>query len=259
VGVRNGWDGVVAVDRTLWAASFDDDLPHWPCPTCGKGYLSAVKDKLWIEETGPSKAAHDHDAWEPEWIQNRFVGFLECSMPVCKEIATVSGTSAVKHDQIGWDEWINTKILKVESVHPAPMPISYPAKTPPAIISGLEKASMLIWSSPESAANHIRQSVEALMDDAGFSGKTPAGAIINLHSRIEAFQATDAENGDVLLATKWLGNSGSHVGGVGRNDVLDAFDMIEFVLENRYGTTKAELMAKVVAVNAAKGPVKPSA
>jgi hypothetical protein len=30
--------------------------------------------------------------------------------------------------------------------------------------------------------------------------------------------------------------------------------MIEFVLENRYGTTKADLLAKVAAVNAAKGP-----
>ena len=63
----------------------------------------------------------------------------------------------------------------------------------------------------------------------------------------------------MLLATKWLGNSGSHLGGLQIGDVLDAFDMIEFVLENRYGTTKAALMAKVAAVNAAKGPASKGA
>lgn len=250
------WGVVVAVDRTLWAASFSDSLPHWPCPTCGKGFLSISPDKLAIEETGPSKAAHAHEAWEPEWIENRFVGFLECSMPACKELVTVSGTSGISHDQVDWDEWVTTQHFKVAMLSPAPMAISYPEKTPQPIVDALGKASMLFWSSPESAANHIRQSVEALMDDAGFPEKAPSGGFVALHNRIENFQNTDKENGDVLLATKWLGNGGSHVGGVSRDDVLDAFDMIEFVLENRYGTTKAELMAKVAAVNAAKGPVK---
>ncbi|MDE2340411.1 MAG: hypothetical protein KGL21_05005 [Alphaproteobacteria bacterium] len=46
----------------------------------------------------------------------------------------------------------------------------------------------------------------------------------------------------------------AHDGGIIRDHVLDAFDMIDFVLNNRYGTAKAILMAKVAAVNAAKGP-----
>lgn len=250
---KKGWDAVT-VDRNLWAASYNNELPHWPCPTCGKGHLSSLEGKLWIEETGPSKAAHEHDAWEPEWIQNRFVAFLECSLPACKEVATVCGTSGVTHDQVDWDEWITTNIFTVLSVNPSPMPISYPGATPATIIAPLEVAAALVWSSPESSANHIRQAVEALMDEAGLPSKTAAGGNINLHARIEKFQETDTENGDVLLATKWLGNSGSHGGGISRDDVLDAFDMIEFVLENRYGTTKAELMAKVAAVNAARGP-----
>lgn len=246
----------MAVDRNLWAEKFLGALPHWPCPTCGKGFLAAVKDKLWIEETGPSKAAHDHEAWEPEWIENRFVGFLECSMPACSETATVGGSSKIEHTQVDWDEYVTQDIFTVQSMSPAPIPISYPAKTPQPIIDAIGRASTLIWVSAEPAANQIRQAVECLMDDVGIAGTTAAGKFVPLHDRILAFQKTDAENGDVLLATKWLGNSGSHVGGVTRDDVLDAFDMIEFVLENRYGTTKAELMAKVAAVNAAKGPVK---
>lgn len=246
----------MTVDRNLWAENFENELPHWPCPTCNRGHLAILQDKLWVEETGPSKAAFGHEAWEPDWIQNRFVGLLECSMPACKEIATVSGASKVDHYQVGWEEYVDDKIYTVEFVSPAPIPISYPENTPEPIANAIARASSLIWSSSESAANQIRQAVESLMDDAGIAATDGTGKPVPLHNRIVQFQAGDPENGNVLLATKWLGNSGSHVGGLSRNDVIDAFDMIEFVLENRYGTTKAELMAKVAAINAAKGPVK---
>ncbi len=77
---------------------------------------------------------------------------------------------------------------------------------------------------------------------------------LTLHARIEASQKIDKENGDILLAIKWLGNSGSHPGAITRGDVLDAFDMLELVLDNLYGTTKATIMKKVRAVNKKKGP-----
>lgn len=242
------------VDRKAWAESFTDALPHWPCPTCGKGHLAIETKDLIIEETGPSKAARDHDAWEPDWIENRFVGLVRCSLPNCRDLAAVSGTSSIDYYQVDWDEFVDSAILKVAAVHPAPVPIRLPEGTPEAIVETIKMASLLIWSSPESAANQIRQAVELLMDDAGVKKLTDDEKPIFLHKRIEEFRSSDQENGDVLLATKWLGNTGSHTGGIGREDVFDAFDMIEFVLENRYGTAKAELLAKAAAINAAKGP-----
>lgn len=209
-------------------------------------------------ETGPSKAQHDHDAWDPDWIENRFVGMLECSAPACKELAAVSGSSGIDYVQVDWDSYESSNVFRVSSITPAPIPIRYPESTPDTIVAAIERAAELIWLSPQSAANQIRQAVEGLMDDAGVSATTATGQRIHLHARIEQFAVTDAENGKVLLATKWLGNSGSHPGGMERDDVLDAFEMIEFVLEDRYGTSKAKLMAKVDAVNAAKGPAAKS-
>jgi hypothetical protein len=246
------------VDRKAWAESFTDVLPHWRCPTCGKGHLAIDTKDLTIEETGPSKAAHDHEAWEPDWIENRFVGLLRCSLPDCRDLAAVSGSSSVDYYQVDWDEFVDSKIFKIAAITPAPLPIGFPDNTPEPILGKIQAAASLIWSSPESAANQIRQSVELLMDDAGVKKVTEDGKPIFLHKRIEEFSATDEENGQVLLATKWLGNTGSHAGEISRDDVLDAFDMIEFVLENRYGTAKAELLAKVAAVNAAKGPAPKS-
>lgn len=244
------------VDRKLWAESFTDNLPHWPCPTCGKGHLVIETKDLTIVETGPSLASRKHDAWEPDWIENRFVGVLRCSFPGCKDLAAVSGTSSVDHYQVDWDEYVDEQYFRVAAIHPAPIPIRMPEDTPAAIGDALQRAALLIWLSPESAANQIRQAVELLMDDAAIKKLTADEKPIFLHRRTEEFRESDRENGDVLLATKWLGNSGSHSGGIGRDDVLDAFDMIEFVLENRYGIAKAALLAKVAAVNAAKGPAR---
>lgn len=247
----------MAVDREQWAERFTE-LPHWTCPTCGKGHFTPLNDKMQFIETGPSAAAHDHEAWEPEWILKRFAGFLQCSMPGCGEIAAVSGTSP--SDFI--EDWeAQTQFLlsryEVKSIDPAPLPIRLPDATPDAVSESVKEAAALIWTSAEAAANQIRVAVEHMMDDLGVAATTPTGKALTLHKRIEEFQKTDAENGDVLLATKWLGNSGSHVSGLNREDVLDAFDMIEFVLENRYGTTKKTLLAKVAAVNAKKGPINP--
>ncbi|WP_173208243.1 DUF4145 domain-containing protein [Sphingopyxis sp. BSNA05] len=215
-----------------------------------------MEGKLWNEETGPSKAAHSHDAWDLEWIEKRFVGLLECSMPVCKELVAVGGSSSIDYYQIGENEYVDDTYYRVESLHPAPIPISCPEETPAPVEESIREASSLFWQSPESTANKIRQAVENLMNVHGIDSKDGKGNHVNLHVRIEQFSITDALNGEVLLATKWLGNSGSHVGGISREEVLDAFDMIELVLENLYGKTKDEIMAKVAAVNAAKGAKK---
>ncbi|KQN28090.1 hypothetical protein ASF00_09280 [Sphingomonas sp. Leaf34] len=113
-----------------------------------------------------------------------------------------------------------------------------------------------MWQSAEGAANQIRQAVEHLMDEQGVT-KAVAPAFKSLHSRIEEFKLTDPTNAEILLAIKWLGNSGSHAGGLTRTDVFDAFDFIEHALVNLYDTTTAELIAKARAINTQKGPVKP--
>ena len=245
----------VAVDRSLWIRSFTNDLPPWPCPTCGKGHLTPLKNKYFVEETQPSKAAKDHEAWEPDWITKRVGGFLECSFPTCRELASISGHTSKNFYQVDWDEYVDEDIFTIEHISPAPVPISLPESTPQTIADAIRRASSLIWASPESTTNQIRQAVESLMDEMGIPGTNAAGRPVHLHNRILEFEKTDPENGAVLLATKWLGNTGSHVGEISFNDALDAFDMIEFVLESKFGTTKATLMAKVAAVIAAKGPI----
>lgn len=245
------------VDRKQWLTRFDD-LPGWQCPTCKMGHLVSAPDKVWVEETGPSLAARDHDAWDPDWIHNRFAGFLKCTALACGEIVSVSGDGPTDFIEYQ-DEYEHTQELKqlyeVRSLEPTPLPIQLPPATPEQVEERIVSASGVIWRSSEAAGNAIRQALELMLDDQGVTSTDANGKPISLHQRITAFAQTDQENGAVLLAIKWLGNSGSHPGGLSRDDVLDAFDMLEYVLEARYGTAKADLLAKVAAVNAEKGPV----
>lgn len=247
----------MAVNKDEWQERFEH-LPHWRCPTCGKGNLSPMPDKLVIEETGRSQEEHDHPNWEPEWIRQRFAGFMQCSNKACGEVVSISGDAPVsvweyqdEHEHIQKV----TDLYVVKSVFPPPIPIKIPEAVPDDIKEAVSKASGLIWLSSEAAGNQLRQVVELFLTAAGIPATGPKGGYIPTHTRIEQFRKNDAKNGDALLAVKWLGNSSSHPGGLTRGDVLSAFDMIEFVFENIYDDKKPKLQAIIDAINAAKGPV----
>lgn len=250
----------MTVERSLYAVSFDT-LPDWPCPTCGKGHLKSNKDSLLNKETGPSKTAQDDPSWDPEWIERRFAGILECNFENCGELVAILGNKYVQeqHEQDAYGQWSQTygEVFRPLALLPAPLPIRPASDTPDLVKAALREAAGLIWQSAEGAANQVRQAVEHLMDEHGVTKSAP-GAFKTLDSRIKEFELKDPKNAEILLAVKWLGNSGSHAGGLTRDDVFDAFDMVELVLNNLYDTTTADIMAKVKAINNHKGPVKPT-
>lgn len=250
----------MTVDRSLYAKGFYR-LPDWQCPTCGKGHLRVGKDKFLKEETGPSRSNHDENGWDPEWIENRFAGLLRCDFGNCGEIVAIAGTAHIV-ETYGYDEEDQQTQEYLDyytplSLTPAPLPIRPPFDTPELVEGSLREAAGLLWQSAEGAANQIRQAVEHLMDAQGMAQALPP-KFISLDKRIAEFHAKDAKNAELLLAVKWLGNSGSHAGGLTRNDVLDAFDLVELVLVNLYDSTTAKLIAKAQAINLQKGPVKPA-
>ena len=114
-------------------------------------------------------------------------------------------------------------------------------------------AGQLLWQSPEGAANHIRQAVEHLMDHQKVKKRAQSGGKkLTLHARLLEFEKKDRRNGPILRAIKWIGNDGSHQGGVSREEVLDAFDMMELALTNLFDEAAAKIMRKVKAVIRAK-------
>ncbi len=78
------------------------------------------------------------------------------------------------------------------------------------------------------------------------------GNKLTLHARLLEFEKKDGLNAPILRAIKWIGNDGSHQGGVSREEVLDAFDMMELALTNLFDDAAAKIMKKVQAVIKAK-------
>lgn len=228
-------------------------LPAWECPTCGKGHLVAIQDKEAIEETGPSRKAHGHDAWDPEWIEERFTKLLKCNFANCGEVVSISGNAGVEEDHFHDEDgnWQQDYIphYEVLCLLPAPLPIRPIAKTPDTVKQPLRLAGQLLWQSPEAAANQVRQAVEHLMDHQKVKKRVKIGGKkLTLHARLLEFEKKDGINCPILRAIKWIGNDGSHQGGVSRDEVLDAFDMMELALTNLFDDAAAKIMKKVLAV-----------
>jgi len=53
---------------------------------------------------------------------------------------------------------------------------------------------------------------------------------LNLHDRILFFALKDSSAGAQLMALKWFGNTGSHDNMVSKDDLLDAFEILEHAL-----------------------------
>jgi hypothetical protein len=157
----------MTVNRNHFKRSYRN-LPQWDCPTCGKGHLIVVPEKTAIEETGPSKRAHGHDDWDPDWIVERFAMLMKCNFASCGEIAAVSGDAyfdvCVDVDEEGLYQQKMVRHYEPFAILPAPWPIRPAKKTPDAVKEALKTAAALLWQSPEAAANQVRQAVEVLMD-----------------------------------------------------------------------------------------------
>ncbi len=62
-----------------------------------------------------------------------------------------------------------------------------------------------------------------------------------LHKRIEIFSQTQKATGEKLMALKWLGNTGSHQGSLSRNDLLDGFEILEYLIAELFAQRTARV------------------
>src|SRR4051812_15306667 len=111
----------MAFNRTLWVEKFSRaDVPEFVCPACKKGVLKGDQKTIDTQEPHYSKAAHKMDDWEPDWITERFMMFLKCTLPTCGEQVAVSGDTQIAEVMLEDDEWGWEQMLRPQAVFPAP-------------------------------------------------------------------------------------------------------------------------------------------
>ncbi|QRR00803.1 DUF4145 domain-containing protein [Dyadobacter sandarakinus] len=110
-----------------------------------------------------------------------------------------------------------------------------------------------------SCANKVRVVVEKMMDDLKIK-KTYTSSrsrkSYSLHQRIEFFKTKYPQFADSVMAIKWIGNSGSHNNDpINKNDILDAFEILNYVLADLYETHKKRIHRLTKTINKRKKPV----
>jgi hypothetical protein len=200
----------------------------------------------------------EHEAWEPEWIDGRFACLLEC---VCGETVAALGTQSVEgqYSEAPEDPTIDYgdefKVLLFQP--PLPL-IRVPENTPPTVRDEVISSFRLFWLDSEGCGNRIRSTVERLLTWAGVKRSTIGfkrrRVPLSLHSRIELFGKREPQVAEQLMAIKWVGNAGSHVDPITRNDLLDGYEMLEYVFEELF-TERTKKMVRIAReINRAKKP-----
>lgn len=223
----------------------ENDYVIYPCPRCGKLSLKHDAKTLVTKETSISQKSRNDYGWEPEWIEMIFSSWFVCEDKACEETVVCSGKAFVDYeieeDEEGYPSQQFYNYYAPITFVPNLKYLDIPRLCPDTVTLNLNEAFQITLLSPSSAANKVRAAVENLLTELNvkkYNIQKRKRVFINLHSRIElaaSQKKISNELKDILLAIKWLGNDGSHaISNISKNDILDAYEMIEYVLKKIY-------------------------
>ena len=253
------------ITRTIFKnASQPKNIPDWTCPTCHKGVLKADIKNIKTIENALSLSFHDHDSWEPGFIKGIFVGILKCSNSTCNETVVITGDFYSDDDYIfdpidGGYSMISNKMLTPTCFNPPLHFFQINKDVPSNIQQEIINSFNIYWLDISSCSNKIRVAVELIMDDM----KIPKTYLqsnkrrgYSLHKRIELFKVSKPEYAELLMAIKWIGNSGSHTGdSLTKDDILDSFEILEHVTTKLYETDTKRIAKVAKTINKRKKPI----
>lgn len=239
-------------------------VPPWRCPHCKLGALTMKPENLRFEEFKKSIAGHRHEDFFPDWVDYVFSAILRCGNPKCREIVACCGKGGLEQEYTGYDEegypdwgWVEYFVpsLFIPHLHL----FDVPDKTPEVVRVEIAASFTVFFCDLKAAANHVRSAIEQILNELKikkYSVKNNKRRPLPLHFRIDTLPAKHLRIKEALLAIKWLGNAGSHPGeSLERDDVLDAYDILEHLLNDLYNPKKTKVEKLVKAINKRKGPL----
>ena len=254
------------MNRRQWAENLSSF--NWLCGRCESGHVKLDEAQTVTAMTPHTRELYHNDWFEVEMGMWRFATLAACDNPDCAEPFAVSGAMTTERQQVEFDGYEDFNTYRVKAVNPSPLPFPLPKNTPDPVRERIASAAGLIWVDHDAAGNKIRQAVEVLMDDRAIPRTTLSKpkqpdqkrvrVSLSLHARLERFAKQAPEASDHLMAIKFLGNAGSHADAIGlaRDDVLDAFEILEQVLDDVYLRSRAKIAQKARRIIAARGPVR---
>ncbi|MBU7570681.1 MAG: DUF4145 domain-containing protein, partial [Flavobacterium sp.] len=238
---------IMAFNRKIWLSW----KPKKPCPTCNTGTLDFPNDKYILKtETASSREMETYGGnYYSDYV---FSMHLKCNN--CDEVVAVTGLRSEENYPSNEEVGLQHSIIPI-SFYPALKIIEIPNSCPKSVKKVLNESFGLYWLDISSCANKIRIAIEVLLNELNVPDANGTKKL-TLHKRLEEFEKTNSDTGNLLLAIKWIGNAGSHYSGLKNNDVLDAYELLEFALEKLYNDREKKLIQLSQEINKNKNPLK---
>jgi hypothetical protein len=228
-----------------------------PCPTCESGLLIPQKSGGFIQsETEESKEMNSYGGYY--YTEYVFSLHLVCSN--CDETVVVSGQRSEENYPSDEDQGIQSSVVPT-SFYPDPKIIHIPKTCPKSVKKTLNESFGLYWLDISSCANKIRISIEVLLNElkVNKTENTSSGRKnLSLHQRILLYKTINPGVANYLLAIKWIGNAGSHYSEIKKENLLDAFELLEYSLELLYNDKQKKLDKLSKEINKKRKPLKKS-
>ncbi len=242
-GLRRGAGGVDQVRWKRWIA-----IPSWPCPACQNGTYRIVSKTIQVTESRAERLSQSDPSANHDDMLDRFVAHMKCDAPNCGETGTIAGNRNTFRFWVPDENDYRSEVsYEALSVIPSPLPFKIPPKVPRPIELKVREAATLFWTDQKAAASRVREAIEAILTDFGIPEHNDKGGPIWLDTRIKLFRELDdgkwAEQADLIEAAKWIGNLGTH-DTVTRDEALDAFEMLETVIEDVFVRARHKVLAK---------------
>jgi hypothetical protein len=247
--------------RNDWPEEFElaeGSRVSWGCPNCLQKTLTVAPGTVHVQEGIESQNAGYHEAWEPEWTDRRFVCMLSC---VCGEWVAAAGEQHVQEACFeSQRSEPNVHYLDISTprfFQPPLRVIDMSEAVPIEVREQIDRSFAAFWSDLESCANRIRASVEKLLDNVRIKRTAIQNAkrrLLSLHARIQLSATRGYAFANELMAIKWLGNAGAHSSAITREDILDAYEIIEHVLREMYEQPGKRIARIAKTINKGKKP-----
>ena len=253
------------MDRKIFKQEFTKNCPpEWICPTCGKSVLRIKPGTFHSDEVASSRD-HSYEYWGPEFKRYVYSCLLHCINDKCEEVVSSTGVGECR--EIIEREYERGPLkqgyrdfFRPNYFDPPLRIIQIPEECPQTVVEPIEESFRFVLSSPSSAANTIRIAVEELLTNLKvkrFKIVKRKRQGMSLHARIKLLPKKHEAIRDSLFAIKWLGNAGSHsLSNISFDDVMDAYEFLDHILQEVYAKKSEKLKAKVQAVNKKRGPKK---
>jgi len=234
------------------------------CPVCQDGKLvinekniTKIEYKKFNKDV--NEYAKQHNECDYDWFKYSFYGFLVCKN--CSENVVFAGKLSEYFDL---DDAFYT-LLTIEYIERPPYIIEINNNIPKEIKCPLTEILIdsfkLFWIDVNSCANKIRICLEFMMDDLFKIQKSETvrnkktglneRKKLTLHKRINLL--SDKSMKEILESVKWIGNSASHKETINKEDLLDAYAALEYVLNKLYDGGK-EIIKNAKLINKTKKP-----